>query len=115
MCSQLHTLPTNVDKTNRKLKDGSVVQIPCPKPVKQYTGRMGGVDRFDQKRCYYSVSRRSRRWWLRLFYFLVDTCIVNAHILHTSVHPDDSYSLVSTCSGDLFATTRPRRDEQVFK
>ena len=84
--------PTNVDKTNRKLKDGSVVQIPCPKPVKQYTGRMGGVDRFDQKRCYYSVSRRSRRWWLRLFYFLVDTCIVNAHILHTSVHPDDCLS-----------------------
>ena len=51
--------PTNVEKVNRK-KDGSVVQIPCPKPVKQYTARMGGVDRFDQKRGYYSVSHRSR-------------------------------------------------------
>ena len=37
---------TNVEKVNRKLKDGPVVQIPRPKPVKQYTARMGCVDRF---------------------------------------------------------------------
>ena len=89
--STAYTL-TNVEKVNRKLKDGSVVQIPCPKPLKQYTARMGGVDRFDQKRGYYSVSLRSRRWWLRLFYFCLDASIVNAHILHSSVHPDECLS-----------------------
>jgi len=84
--------PTNTVEVNRKLKDGSVLKIPCPKPVQQYTARMGGVDRFDQKRGYHSVSRRSQRWRLRLLYFLLDASIVNAHILHTSVHPDDSLS-----------------------
>ena len=58
---------TNVEKVNRKLKDGSVVQIPRPKPVKQYTARMGCVDRFEQKRGYYSVIPRSRRWWFIRF------------------------------------------------
>ena len=55
-------VPTNIVEVSRKLKDGSVVKIPCPKPVQQYTARMGGVDRFDQRRRYHSVTRRSRRW-----------------------------------------------------
>lgn len=44
---------------------------------------MGGVDRFDQKRGTYPISRRSKRWWMRIFYFLVDAAITNADILHT--------------------------------
>ena len=59
-------------------------------PVIQYTRRMGGVDRADQRIGCYSVSRRSRRWWLRIFYYMLDMAVVNAHILHTSVHPDRS-------------------------
>ena len=50
---------------------------------------MGGVDRFDQRRELYSVSRRSRRWWLRIFYFTLDASLVNAYALYNSIHPDD--------------------------
>lgn len=45
---------------------------------------MGGVDRFDQKRGAYPIARKSRRWWLRIFYFLIDAAITNPHILHKS-------------------------------
>lgn len=54
---------------------------------------MGGVDRLDHRRGSYSVSRRSRRWWLRIFYFTLDCSIVNAYILHSSVHPEDSLTM----------------------
>ena len=43
---------------------------------------MGGVDMADQLRKYYSCRRRSRKWWLPLFYFMVDISVVNSYILH---------------------------------
>lgn len=86
--------PIQVRDINRKLKDGSTSKVQCPEPIIQYTRRMGGVDRFDQKRGYYSVSRKSRRWWLRIFYFMLDAAVVNAHILYTSVHPEDKFKQI---------------------
>jgi hypothetical protein len=78
----------------RKQKDGSKIPVACPPAIIQYTKRMGGVDRLDHLRGSYSVSRRSRRWWLRIFYFILNCSIVNAHILHCSVHPDDSLTML---------------------
>lgn len=78
-------LPNETVSVKRKQKDGSTIEVTCPKSVAQYTLRMGSVDRFDQKRECYTVSSKSRRWWLRIFYFLLDASIVNAYILHMSV------------------------------
>ncbi|GBP30450.1 PiggyBac transposable element-derived protein 4 [Eumeta japonica] len=63
--------------------DGTKTDVGCPAVVKQYTKRMGGVDHFDHIKGTYSVGRRSRRWWLRIFYFLLDACITNAFILYS--------------------------------
>lgn len=43
---------------------------------------MGGVDKFDQYMANYSISQKSRRWWLKLFYYMIDTAIVNSFILY---------------------------------
>ncbi|CAG4963420.1 unnamed protein product [Parnassius apollo] len=67
----------------RTQKDGSKSNVSCPIGILEYTKRMGGVDRFDQKRGTYSISRRSKRWWMRIFYFLVDSAITNAYIIYT--------------------------------
>lgn len=72
---------THVTRTE---KDGSKKNVPCPLVVKEYNKRMGGVDHFDQLKGTYSVGRRSKRWWLRLFYFLIDTSITNAFLLYKS-------------------------------
>lgn len=69
-------------KCKRTQKDGTKKEFPCPLGVLEYTKSMGGVDRFDQKRGTYPVARRSRRWWMRLFYFLIDAAITNAYILY---------------------------------
>lgn len=66
----------------RTQKDGTKTAIDCPLAIKEYTKRMGGVDRFDQLKGTYSVGRRSKRWWVRIFYFLLDTSITNAYLLY---------------------------------
>lgn len=53
---------TDVVQVNRRQKDGTLRAVNCPRLIAEYTARMGGVDRFDQKRECYSVSRRSKRW-----------------------------------------------------
>lgn len=63
--------PSTVTKTTRTQKDGKKMEIPCPVVITEYSKRMGGVDRFDQKRITYTVGRRSKRWWLRIFFLLV--------------------------------------------
>lgn len=43
---------------------------------------MGGVDRFDQLLAAYAVSWKSRRWWMKVFYYLLDAAIVNSYIIY---------------------------------
>lgn len=68
---------------SRTQKNGSSQSVQCPRAVKEYTKRMGGVDRFDQAKGTYTIGRRSKRWWLRILYFFMDACITNAFILYS--------------------------------
>lgn len=67
----------------RKQSDGSSKAVSCPRAVKLYNENMGGVDLHDQKRNMYSCTRRSRKWWYRLFYFMLDVAVGHAHILES--------------------------------
>lgn len=49
-----------------------------PVPILTYNKYMGGVDLHDQHRAYYPVGRPCRKWWRYLFWFLVQSCLVNA-------------------------------------
>jgi hypothetical protein len=73
--------PTTTTTVKRKGKDGQTSRIPCPESVKLYNQHMGGVDLADARRKTYSCSRRSKKWWHRLFYYLVDVSVVNVYIL----------------------------------
>jgi hypothetical protein len=73
---------TGPDTVRRKSKSGEALVIPCPPSVKLYTEYMGGVDRSDRMIRTYSTSRRSKKWWLRLFYYCLDTAVVNSYILY---------------------------------
>jgi len=86
--------PSTERSVQRTQKDRNAATVNCPETTIEYTKRMGGVDRLDERRGRYSVSRRSRRWWLRIFYLLVDCCVVDAHILDSSVHPDETITIL---------------------
>ena len=49
-----------------------------------YNKFMDGVDRNDQVKSYYSINLHTKKWWTRLFFYLVDRAVINSHILEKS-------------------------------
>ncbi|XP_008189411.1 piggyBac transposable element-derived protein 3-like, partial [Acyrthosiphon pisum] len=69
----------------RKNKQGVSTEIPCPQIIKDYNNYMG-VDHADQLRVTYGVDRRSKKWWHRLFWGMIDILFVNAYIIYKDLN-----------------------------
>lgn len=85
LLSTAHNM-NEMTEVNRTQKDGSKKKVACPKAIADYTRSMGGVDKFNHLKSSYSSSRRSKKWWHRLFYFLLDASLVNSYILYVDNH-----------------------------
>ena len=86
--------PVSGDTTvaRKRKTDGVVEQVSCPPVICGYNTFMGGVDKNEQKRSYYCINRKSKRWWMRIFWHFLDVAVVNAHCLYIennklSFHP----------------------------
>lgn len=80
LASNFHGNETAVVK--RKQKDGTSLEIPCPTIVNDYNNNMGGVDHADQLRSTYGLNRRSKKWWHKIFFGLLDITFVNAYVVY---------------------------------
>ena len=49
---------------------------------------MGGVDKCDQYLSYYTVSRRSMKLWKKVFFQLLELCIINSMCIYFRKNPD---------------------------
>ena len=49
---------------------------------------MNGVDKCGQYLYYYSMGRKSIKWWKRAFFRLIELSIVNAMVIHFHKNPD---------------------------
>ena len=58
-----------------------VKDIQSPAIIDDYNKHMGGVDLADQAMCYYSVGRKTMKWWRRIFWRMHDQAITNAFVL----------------------------------
>ena len=69
---------------------------PPPPNVVEYNKFMGSVDRSDQLRGYYRVRTKSRKCYHYIFWFPVDSCIVNAFMIskHYCPKTDSSRQVV---------------------
>lgn len=78
--------------TNRRRKGtggGYQVEVgPQPKAVSDYIANMGGVDLADQLRSYHTVHRKCKVWFRALYYWALDTALINAHLIYKELHPD---------------------------
>ena len=73
----------NQDSTiERRDNSGESKSISVPSAVKDYNSYRSGVDTIDQRLSYYSLPRKSRQWWPRLAWWLIDVAIANAHRLY---------------------------------
>ena len=57
---------------------------PAQKPsvVDLYNHNMNGVDIADQHSVYYTFQRKTRKWWRKVFFWLVETTVVNSYVLY---------------------------------
>ncbi|CAK6972410.1 piggyBac transposable element-derived protein 3-like [Scomber scombrus] len=58
------------------------ISVPCPKIVSEYNTHMGGVDLADMMIALYRTPAKSHRWYLALFWQMVDIAVNNAWLLH---------------------------------
>jgi hypothetical protein len=77
-----HVSPKEVSSLERWNDSGNKVSIGCPKAVHDYFYQSRSVDVCGQLHYSYPPGRKSRRPWLRLAWWLIDMCIVNAFILY---------------------------------
>ena len=62
--------------------------VPCPKVVKLYNNCIGGVDPMDQCTAAYRLDRNSSvRFYLRIFFDLMDIVCVNSYLIYNMKHP----------------------------
>ena len=66
----------------RRQTDGSRIPVPCPMLIIDY---MGGVDRGDLVRGYYSCRTKCRNFYTYIFHSLFDVNIINSFILQKAL------------------------------
>ena len=78
---------------------------------------MGGVDLCDMFHALYRIDRRSKKYYLRIVYFLIAVAISNAWIIYKKNHPEKALSLrefqtevsLSMMNVDKITETTPTR------
>ena len=73
--------PCSTDIIQRKEKDGGKTNVQCPISIIDYNKYMGGVDRADQRKESYSLDRKSKKFWLRIFFYVMNVALSNAFII----------------------------------
>ena len=53
-----------------------------PSVVDLYNHNMNGVDIADQHSVHYAFQRKTRKWWRKVFFWLVETTVVNSYVLY---------------------------------
>ena len=84
-----HAMPVDLpgDSTSTVPRQTRAVRnlIPTSPIHLEYTTYMRGVDVADQLRASYSCQTRSHKWWHRIFWFLLDTTVVNMYIYYLAL------------------------------
>ena len=105
----------NTTTISRVRRGGRQEDIEKPAVVCDYTEHMGAVDRSDHYCTSYSFTRKTLKWWRKLFFWLVEVSIVNSYILYkkathatTLRHLTYRQKLVEQLVGDI-RNNRSRR------
>ena len=74
----------------RQKGSASKILVPCPDVIKMYNQGIGGVDLIDQRTAAYHLDRKSRvRFYLRIFFDLMDIACANSFVVYNMLHPND--------------------------
>ena len=88
------------------------MNVPCNRMIAMHQKQMGGVDLSDQLRLKCGVERgpRTRRYWIKVYYALLDMAMTNAYLVHK--HSGGSLShkrfVIAVCNGLLTGVASTR-------
>lgn len=82
MLSTYHNSSNQVVVRNAKGKEREIVTKPTV--VCEYNKHMGGVDLADHLLSSYSFTRRSVKWWRKMFFWLLEVAVTNSFILYNT-------------------------------
>ena len=85
--STMHVGESRGDTVKRRNPDGTATHVPCPPLLPDYQQYMRGVDRGDQLIGCYNLGRRSKKWWKRVFSYIIECSLLNAYILERYAQP----------------------------
>ena len=117
---------TNVNKARVQDTWGTSPRkiVAIPKIIDDYNHYMGGVDIADQRRGYYNTQIMTRQNWMPLFYWLLDTAIINSHLAykaagskmeHSTFRLELAWSLIKLAcerEREIHQKKRKREEEQ---
>ena len=78
---RLRETSTNATKVREVFGTISKKSLPIPIVIDDYNHFMGGMDIADQLRGYYATQLPVRRTWMPLFFWLLDTAIINSYLI----------------------------------
>ena len=85
--STLHVGASCGDTVKRRNPDGTSTNVLCPPLLPDYQQYMRGVDRGDQLVGYYNIGRRSKKWWKKVFSYMIECALLNAYLLEKYAEP----------------------------
>ena len=111
----------NSDHCHRRSKDG-IIEIARPTVISKYNKFMGGVDVADMRRLHCnSTIMGQNRWWLKLFFYLLDVGTSNALVMYNESVGEDlrmnivefKAKLIETFVGIKFGVGRPIGHQEI--
>lgn len=81
-----------------------------PLLVLAYNRGMGGVDLSDRKLYQIAAERTTNRYWLKIFFNIIDICLRNSYHLYTKANPNSTLTCHDFCANvveTLCANNRP--------
>lgn len=67
------------------------IEISRPNAIAVYNVHMGGIDLSDMLQSMYQIQRKSRKWYLRIVYYLIWTAITNSWLIYRTFLDESKY------------------------
>lgn len=80
--------PDIIGSVNRRSGQAVQQRVRVPKMLEDYQTHMKGADLMDQMIGYYMIQHRSKKWWRRIFHYLLMACAHNSYIIARDSNPD---------------------------